>query len=118
MGRTLKELGSLPLSLRVAWVTCVGTVLVTILGSLALPGDVDKAIFPFAFGLIGLAALLQGLILVTDYHGSLSSVAKRSTIGNGSLLRVFLRVYGVLSMVIGAIFVAVSVFVLAFVRPL
>jgi hypothetical protein len=30
LGRSLKELGSLPLPLRVAWVTCVGTVLVTV----------------------------------------------------------------------------------------
>ncbi|GAA4035497.1 hypothetical protein GCM10023063_19990 [Arthrobacter methylotrophus] len=117
MGRSLKELKSLPLPLRVAWVTCVGTVVVTVLVSLALPGGVAKAVFRYAFGLIGLAAFLLGMILVTNYHGSLSSVAKPSTIGNGSLLRVFLREYGALSMVIGAIFVAVSVFVLAFVRP-
>lgn len=74
--------------LRVAWATCVGAVLVTVLGPLALPGGVAKAVFPYTFGLIGLAALLLGMILVTDYHGSLSSVAKHSMIGVGSLLRV------------------------------
>lgn len=118
MGRSLKELGSLPLPLRVAWVACVGTVLVAVLGSLALPGGVVKAVFPYAFGFIGLAAFLEGMILVTDYRGSLSSVAKLSTIGIGSLIRVYLRLYGVLSMVFGALFVAVSVFVLVFVRQL
>jgi hypothetical protein len=116
VGRTFRELGSLPLPLRVAWLACVGTVLVTFLGSLALPG-VARVVFPYAFGLIGLAAFLEGMILVTDHRGSLSAVAKLSTIGIGSLLRVFLRVYGALSVVFGAIFVAVSVFVLVFVRP-
>ncbi|MEW1821585.1 hypothetical protein AB0323_12465 [Arthrobacter sp. NPDC080031] len=118
MGRTVKELGSLPLPLRVAWVTCAVLILLTVLSSLALPRDVAKAVLPYAFGLIGLAAFLEGMILVTDHRGSLSRVAKLSTIGIGSLLPVFLRVYGALSMVFGAIFVAVSVFVLVFVHPL
>ena len=117
LARTLKELGSLPLPLRVVWVTCFVVILVTVLGSLAVPRDVVKAVFPYAFGLIGLAAFFEGLFLVTDYRGSLSATARLSRIGIGSLLRVYLRVYGAVSMLVGAFFMTTSVFVLVFVRP-
>jgi hypothetical protein len=116
MGRTLKALGSLPMPLRVAWLTCFGVILVTGVGPLVVPRDVVRAAIPFAFGLVGLAAFFLGTILATDYRGSASATARLSAVGTGSLLRVFLRVFGAGFMVVGALFVA-SFVVVVFVRP-
>lgn len=119
MTKSLKPYRSLPMPLRVAWLTFFGVLLITSIGILVASGqrDVVRAAIPYASGAIGLAAFMLGTFLATDYRGSASSVARLSRVGTGSLLRVFLRVAGAAFMVFGALFVALFV-VLVFVRPL
>ncbi|BCW35124.1 hypothetical protein StoSoilA2_11800 [Arthrobacter sp. StoSoilA2] len=118
MGKYLKTLGLLPIPLRVARLTNFGAILVAILGLSAAPRavpDVLRVAVPFAFGVVGLAAFFLGAILATDYRGSASAAARLGAVGPGSVLRAFLRLGGAGFMVVGTLFVAVSLAV-AFVR--
>lgn len=101
--------------LRVAWLTDFGVILIVVVDSLVIQEDVVRAAFPFAIGLIGLTSCCLGTMLATGFHGSASAAAPLSTVGTGSLLRVFYRVFGAGCMVVGALFVAVSL-IIVFVR--
>jgi hypothetical protein len=106
MTKYIKKLLTLPMPLRVGAMTFAGVFLIFIgLGSFK-----ERAVVALSFGLLGVAGFVLGMILATDYRGSASAYAGLWSVEAGrSWLRIYIRALGAGFMVVGVVFVAVSV---------
>jgi hypothetical protein len=106
-----KRFGTLPAPFRAAALISLTVFVIAFLGLVLSSGQ--RTVIALSLGLLGADAFLLGTILATNYQGSAAAYAGLWEVEAGSLLRVFIRVFGTGLIVVGAAFVAVSA-VLAF----
>lgn len=110
----IKHLRTLPMPLRVAALTSLGVFLIAFISLVLSSGQ--RPVVAFSLGLLGVDGIVLGTILATDYRGYASAYAGIWTVAEARpWLRIYIRVYGAVSVVGGAVFVAVSVLI-AFAR--
>lgn len=110
-------LRTLPSPLRIGALVDLGAFVLTFVALSVLPrqGVAGRDFIPWALATLGMSSLAFGMILATDFQGSASAYARLSkTFGpeSGSRILVhFVRAFGVVSVVIGACFVAAAVMI-------
>jgi hypothetical protein len=113
MTKSMRSLRTLPLPLRVGALSFLVVFPIAFIGLISSSGQ--RSAVAFSIGLLGVDGFLLGMILASDYRGSASAYAGLWSVAAGSWPRIFVRVFGVGLMVVGALFVAVSA-ILAFVH--
>lgn len=93
--------------LRVGALVSLGVFLIAFAALVMSSGQ--RAVIAFSLGILGVDGLAWGMILVTNYRGYASAYSGLWTVAEAkSWLRIYIRVYGAVSVVGGAVFVAVS----------
>jgi hypothetical protein len=94
--------------LRVGALTSLGVFLIAFTAMVTSSGN--RAVVASLLGILGADGLVWGMILATNYRSCASAYAELYSVSEvRSWLRIYIRGYGVVSMIGGAAFVAVSV---------
>lgn len=109
MAKSAKSLLTRPMPLPVGALTSLGVFLIAFISLVSSSGQ--RPVVAFSLGLLGVDGIVLGTILATDYRGSASAYAGLWAVSAKSWLRIFARVFGAGLMVVGALFVAVSVLI-------
>ena len=104
--KSKKNFGTLPAPFRMAAFISLAVFVIAFLGLILSSGQ--RPVIAFSLGLLGVDGLVLGAMLATNFRGSATAYAGLSDVGAGSLLQVFIRVFGTGLLVVGAVFVTVS----------
>ncbi|BCW43954.1 hypothetical protein StoSoilB5_11380 [Arthrobacter sp. StoSoilB5] len=108
MTRYIERLRKLPMPLRVGALASLAVFLIAFATLATSHGQ--RPVVAFSIGILGLDGLVGGMVLATNYRGYAAAYAELWSVDEARRwLRAYIRVYGVVSVIGGIVFVAVSV---------